>query len=48
MVVYPEQLTGEPDMDTLLAEIPPASKTWTIISNIKRFVKKWILRRDEE
>ena len=43
MVVYPEQLTGAPDMDTLLAEIPPASKTWSIITNIKRGVKR-ILR----
>jgi hypothetical protein len=43
MVVYPEQLTGAPDMDTLLAEIPPASKTWSIITNIKRVVKR-ILR----
>ena len=40
MVVYPEQLTGSPDMETLLTEIPPASKTWSIISGIKR----WILR----
>ena len=39
MVVYPEQLTGEPDMDTLLMEIPPASKTWSIIARVKRCVK---------
>jgi hypothetical protein len=36
MVVYPEQLTGGPDMDTLLTEIPPASKTWSLITNVKR------------
>ena len=40
MVVYPEQLTGGPDMDTLLMEIPPASKTWSLITRIKRFVKR--------
>ena len=38
MVVYPEQLTGGPDMDTLLMEIPPASKTWSIISSAKRLL----------
>ena len=38
MVVYPEQLTGAPDMDTLLTEIPPASKTWSLIVSMKRFV----------
>lgn len=42
MVVYPEQLTGGPDMDTLLTEIPPASKTWSMITRVKRFVKKLI------
>lgn len=42
MVVYPEQLTGGPDMDTLLMEIPPASKTWSIISRIKQFIKHLI------
>ena len=47
MVVYPEQLTGAPDMDTLLSEMPPASKTWSIISRIKRLVKK-ILKLDAE
>ena len=36
MVVYPEQLTGGPDMDTLLTEIPPASKTWSLIVRMKR------------
>ncbi len=35
MVVYPEQLTGGPDMDTLLMEIPPASKTWSMITRVK-------------
>jgi hypothetical protein len=39
MVVYPEQLTGSPDMDTLLTEIPPASKTWSFITRIKQIVK---------
>jgi hypothetical protein len=47
MVVYPEQLTGGPDMDTLLSEMPPASKTWSILSRIKRLVKK-ILKLDAE
>jgi hypothetical protein len=42
MVVYPEQLTGGPDMDTLLTEIPPASKTWSMIGRVKQFVKKLI------
>ena len=46
MVVYPEQLTGGPDMDTLLMEIPPASKTWSLITRIKRFVKR-ILQIDK-
>lgn len=40
MVVYPEQLTGGPDVDTLLTEIPPASTTWSIITRIKRFLRK--------
>ena len=48
MVVYPEQLTGGPDMDTLLSEMPPASKTWSIISRIKQWVKKLIFKRDAE
>ena len=48
MVVYPEQLTGEPDMDTLLTEIPPASKTWSMISRVKRWVKKYIFRLSDE
>ena len=47
MVVYPEQLTGGPNMDTLLTEMPPASKTWSIISRVKRLVKK-LLRLDAE
>ena len=42
MVVYPEQLTGGPDMDTLLMEIPPTSKTWSVISQIKQSVKRLI------
>ena len=42
MVVYPEQLTGSPDMDTLLTEIPPASKTWSIITRIKRIIKRML------
>lgn len=40
MVVYPEQLTGGPDVDTLLMEIPPASKTWSIIARVKRLLRK--------
>ena len=40
MVVYPEQLTGGPDVDTLLTEIPPASTTWSIITRVKRFLRK--------
>lgn len=48
MVVYPEQLTGGPDVDTLLMEIPPASKTWSIISRVKRLVRRFILRKNEE
>ena len=44
MVVYPEQLTGGPDIDTLLTEIPPASKTWSMISSVKQWVKKLIFR----
>ncbi len=47
MVVYPEQLTGGPDMDILLSEMPPASKTWSIISRIKRLIKQ-LLRLDAE
>ncbi len=45
MVVYPEQLTGGPDMDTLLTEIPPASTTWMIITRVKRLIKR-LLRMD--
>ena len=48
MVVYPEQLTGGPDMDTLLMENPPASRTWSIITRVKRFVKQLIWRNHEE
>lgn len=40
MVVYPEQLTGGPDMDVLLMDIPPASTTWSFISRCKRLVKR--------
>ena len=47
MVVYPEQLTGGPDMDTLLTEIPPASKTWSMITRAKQLVKR-ILRIDKD
>ena len=39
MVVYPEQLTGGPDMDTLLMEIPPTSKTWYFITRVKSFIQ---------
>ena len=46
MVVYPEQLTGGPDMDTLLSEMPPASKTWSLLTRCKRMVKH-ILRMDD-
>jgi Kef-type K+ transport system membrane component KefB len=45
MVVYPEQLTSGPDMDTLLTEIPPASTTWSFISRCKRVIKR-ILKID--
>ena len=44
MVVYPEQLTGGPDMDTLLMEIPPTSKTWSMISRTKQLVKNIFCR----
>ena len=47
MVVYPEQLTGGPDMDTLLTEIPPASTTWSFLSRCKRLVKR-LLRMDDQ
>jgi hypothetical protein len=47
MVVYPEQLTGGPDVDTLLMEIPPASKTWSIITRVKQWLKQ-LLRIDSE
>lgn len=40
--------TGGPDVDTLLMEIPPASKTWSIISRVKRLVRRFILRKNEE
>jgi hypothetical protein len=40
MVVYPEQLIGGPDMDTLLMEIPPTSKTWSIITRVKQLLHK--------
>ena len=48
MVVYPEQLTGGPDMDTLLMENPPASRTWSIITRVKRFLKQLIWRNHGE
>lgn len=47
MVVYPEQLTGGPDMDTLLMENPPTSKTWSIITYIKRTIKKILRLHDK-
>lgn len=46
MVVYPEQLTGGPDMDVLLMDIPPASTTWSLLSRCKRFVKR-VFRIDD-
>jgi Kef-type K+ transport system membrane component KefB len=46
MVVYPEQQTGGPDMDILLMETPPASKTWSAIARVKQVVKR-ILRVPE-
>ncbi len=47
MVVYPEQLTCGPDIDTLLMEIPPASKTWSMVSKIKRILLRlYPFRRD--
>ena len=42
MVVYPEQLTGSPDIDTLLMEVPPASKTWSMISSAKRLLLRML------
>lgn len=48
MVVYPEQLTGGPDMDTLLMEIPPASKTWSLITRTKQLVKRILHIEKEE
>lgn len=47
MVVYPEQLTGGPDMDVLLMDIPPASTTWSLLTRCKRFVKR-LLRIDNQ
>ena len=47
MVVYPEQLMGSPDMETLLMETPPTSKTWSIISQIKQNIKR-LVRYDDQ
>ena len=38
MVVYPEQQTGGPDIDTLLSETPPTSTTWSIITRVKALI----------
>ena len=48
MVVYPEQLTGGPDIDTLLVETPPASQTWLMITRVKQWVKRFVLRQIDE
>ena len=42
MVVYPEQLMGSPDMETLLSETPPASRTWWVITGIKRLILRMV------
>ena len=42
MVVYPEQLMGSPDMETLLSETPPASRTWSVITGIKRLILRMV------
>lgn len=47
MVVYPEQLTGGPDMDTLLMEIPPTSKTWSFITSVKSFIKNLLFHNQK-
>ena len=47
MVVYPEQLTGGPDMDTLLMEIPPTSKTWSFITRVKSFIKNLLFHNQK-
>ena len=36
MLVYPEQMTGAPIPDILTGDTPQASKTWAIVSAIKR------------
>ena len=38
MVVYPEQQTGGPDIDTILMDIPHASTTWSFVSRTKQLV----------
>ena len=48
MVVYPEQLTSGPDIDTLLVETPPASQTWLMITRVKQWVKRFVLRQIDE
>ena len=50
MVVYPEQQTGGPDIDTLLTETPPTSTTWSIITRVKRLILRVLpfLHRDEK
>jgi hypothetical protein len=44
MIVYPEQETGNAVPDLLTGDTTQASKTWNIVSAIKR----WILRLIEK
>ena len=42
IVVYPEQETGAAIPDMMSGDTPQASRTWSIVSTIKEFVKKII------
>jgi len=38
LVLYPEQQTGGLDMDTFLMDIPQPSRTWSLLTHVKRWV----------
>lgn len=47
MVVYPEQQTGGPDMDSILMDIPQASTAWSLVSRTKSFIIR-LFRRQQQ
>jgi len=44
LVVYPEQQTGGPDIDTFLMDIPQPSAAWSLISRLKTLFLRFLRR----